>query len=59
LLVPIGSLIAGSTGRWYPIFMLAIAFDWIGALLAIFVLKPLRKRWLLAHAPTMPVAAVA
>jgi len=50
LLVPIGSLIAGSTGNWYPIFMLAIAFDWIGALLALFVLKPLRKRWLMAHA---------
>ena len=59
LLVPVGSLIAGSTGNWYPIFILAIAFDWIGALLALFVLKPLRKRWLMAHAPTMPVAAVA
>ena len=58
LLVPVGSLIAGSTGNWYPIFMLAIAFDWVGALLAVFVLKPLRKRWLLAH-PTgaVPVAA--
>src|SRR2546428_1319459 len=59
LLVPIGSLIAGSSGNWYPIFILAIVFDWIGALLALFVLKPLRKRWLMAHAPTMPVAAVA
>jgi OFA family oxalate/formate antiporter-like MFS transporter len=59
LLVPVGSLIAGSTANWYPIFMLAIAFDWIGALLALFVLKPLRKRWLMAHAPTMPAAAVA
>jgi OFA family oxalate/formate antiporter-like MFS transporter len=46
LLVPVGSLIAGSTGNWYPIFMLAIAFDWIGALLALIALKPLRKRWL-------------
>jgi OFA family oxalate/formate antiporter-like MFS transporter len=59
LLVPVGSLIAGSTGNWYPIFMLAIAFDWIGALLALFALKPLRKRWLMAHATTMPTAAVA
>ena len=46
LLVPVGSMIAGSSGNWYPVFMLAIAFDWIGALLAVFVLKPLRKRWL-------------
>jgi hypothetical protein len=29
-----------------PIFILAIAFDWAGALLALFVLKPLRIRWL-------------
>jgi OFA family oxalate/formate antiporter-like MFS transporter len=56
LLVPVGSLIAGSTGNWYPIFILAIAFDWIGALLALFALKPLRKRWLMAHA-TIPAAA--
>jgi hypothetical protein len=39
--------------------MLAIALDWIGALLALFVLKPLRKRWLMARATTVPVAAVA
>ncbi|HEX9453499.1 MAG TPA: oxalate/formate MFS antiporter [Candidatus Binatia bacterium] len=58
LLVPIGSLIAGSTGNWYPIFILAIAFDWIGALLALFVLKPLRKRWLASHVtPGMAVSA--
>jgi OFA family oxalate/formate antiporter-like MFS transporter len=54
LLVPVGSLIAGSTGNWYPIFMLAIAFDWIGALLAVFVLKPLRKKWLLPTQPLTP-----
>jgi MFS transporter, OFA family, oxalate/formate antiporter len=59
LLVPIGSLIAGSTGNWYPIFMLAIAFDWIGALLALFVLKPLRKRWLETHShDAIPAGAV-
>jgi len=46
LLVPVGSLIAGSTGNWYPIFILAIAFDWLGALLALFALKPLRTHWL-------------
>jgi len=58
LLVPVGSLIAGSSGNWYPIFMLAIAFDWIGALLAILVLKPLRKRWLVGHAANaIPVPA--
>jgi MFS transporter, OFA family, oxalate/formate antiporter len=48
LLVPIGSMIAAS-GNWYPVFLLAIAFDWVGALLALFVLKPLRKRWLVSQ----------
>ncbi len=55
LLVPVGSLIAGSTGNWYPIFMLAIAFDWTAALLALFVLKPVRKRWLVARASVIPM----
>jgi OFA family oxalate/formate antiporter-like MFS transporter len=56
LLVPIGSLIAGSTGNWYPIFILAIAFDWIGALLALFALKPLRAHWLSRQASLAQVA---
>src|SRR5262245_46318385 len=44
LLVPVGSLIASRTGNWLPVFMLAIAFDWIAALLAPLALKPLRVR---------------
>src|SRR5437016_783717 len=56
LLVPVGSLIAGRTGNWYPIFILAIAFDWIGALLALFVLKPLRTHWLSRQAAIAQVA---
>lgn len=57
LLVPVGSLIAGSSGNWFPIFMLAIAFDWTSALLALFVLKPLRKRWLATQAVARRPAA--
>lgn len=49
LLVPIGSLIASRTGSWLPVFILGIAFDWIAALLAFRVLKPLRIRWLSAQ----------
>jgi len=37
-----------------PIFMLAIAFDYIAALLALFVLKPLRIRWL-SRATRVPI----
>jgi OFA family oxalate/formate antiporter-like MFS transporter len=44
LLVPIGSLIQAKTGSWVPVFVLAIAFDFTAALLALFVLKPLRAR---------------
>lgn len=46
LLVPVGSWLHERTGSWVPIFALAIAFDWITACLALFVLKPLRARWM-------------
>jgi len=46
LLVPIGSLIALVPATGFPIFMISIVFDCIGALVALFVLKPLRRRWL-------------
>lgn len=44
LLVPLGSFLQGTTGGWSAVFLLAIAFDWIAAILALFVLKPLRQR---------------
>jgi len=50
LLVPLGNVLQAATGSWMPIFILAIVFDWIGALLALFVLKPLRIRWVSGHA---------
>jgi OFA family oxalate/formate antiporter-like MFS transporter len=61
LLVPLGNVLKATTGSWMPIFIAAIVFDWIGALLAIFVLKPLRIRWVSAQAseaaafPTGPI----
>ncbi len=51
LLVPVGSLVQAATGSWLPIFLLAVAFDWAGALLALFALKPLRARQ--AHRPAL------
>jgi len=57
LLVPIASLIAGTTGNWLPVFMLAVAFDWTAALLAFWVLKPVCKRWLLTHGASVLQAA--
>jgi MFS transporter, OFA family, oxalate/formate antiporter len=52
LLVPLGSYIQATTGSWLPIFRLAIAFDFVAAVLALFVLKPLRKRWIAAGGTT-------
>jgi MFS transporter, OFA family, oxalate/formate antiporter len=46
LLVPLGSYLYNITQSWWPIFGLAIAFDWTGALLALLILKPLHRRWL-------------
>ena len=32
------------TGGWLEVFVVMIAFDWFAALLALFVLRPLRQR---------------
>jgi OFA family oxalate/formate antiporter-like MFS transporter len=45
LLVPFTSIITASTGSWHTVFMLASAMAALSALMAVFVLKPLR----LAH----------
>jgi MFS transporter, OFA family, oxalate/formate antiporter len=57
LLVPLGNVLQAATGSWMPIFILAIVFDWIGALLAFFVLKPLRIRWVSGHARAVEALA--
>jgi MFS transporter, OFA family, oxalate/formate antiporter len=57
LLVPLGNVLQAATGSWMPIFILAIVFDWIGALLAFFVLRPLRIRWVSGHARAVEALA--
>src|SRR6185436_9526121 len=37
-------LVSTQTGSWVPIFTMMIAADWIAALLALLVLRPLRTR---------------
>jgi OFA family oxalate/formate antiporter-like MFS transporter len=44
LLVPLASALHAATGSWLPIFAVAVAFDWITALLAVFVLRRMRLR---------------
>jgi len=46
LVVPLGSYLKLQTGSWLPIFVVASLFDFAAALIALFVLKPLRVKWL-------------
>jgi MFS transporter, OFA family, oxalate/formate antiporter len=45
LLIPLGDVLNGWTGSWTTIFQVAVVFSWITALLALFVLRPLRRRF--------------
>jgi OFA family oxalate/formate antiporter-like MFS transporter len=57
LLVPVGSWLKAATGTWMPIFFVAIIFDATAAVLALFVLKPLRVRALSAGTAAGTAAA--
>jgi OFA family oxalate/formate antiporter-like MFS transporter len=61
LLVPISSVIADTTGNWDMVFVLASAVNALAAVLALFVLKPMRARIMEANAaqPAMPSAHAA
>jgi oxalate/formate antiporter len=43
---PVAALLHESTGSWIPVFAVIITMDFATALLAIAVLKPMRRRWL-------------
>ena len=48
LLVPLASLIAASYG-WQAVFVIAVALNATAALMAIFVIKPMRRAFILGH----------
>ncbi|MFX1674321.1 oxalate/formate MFS antiporter [Paraburkholderia sp. A2WS-5] len=50
LLVPFSSVITAATGSWHAVFMLASGMAALSALLAVFVLKPLRNAHRQKHA---------
>ena len=54
---PLAALLHQATGSWMPVFELVIAANFATALLAAFVLKPMRRRWVSASA--RPAAAPA
>jgi OFA family oxalate/formate antiporter-like MFS transporter len=45
LLVPVANVMMASAGSWYPVVVTAAAFNVIAALLALFVLKPMRAAY--------------
>jgi OFA family oxalate/formate antiporter-like MFS transporter len=49
LLVAMLNRVHEDTGSWKPVFVAMIASDWLAALLALFVLKPLRARQALGN----------
>jgi MFS transporter, OFA family, oxalate/formate antiporter len=59
LLVPFSSLLTQATGSWHTVFLVASVMNGIAALLAMFVLKPLRKAQIEGANLSAPVAATA
>ena len=56
LLVPLSSVLAASSGGWHNVFLVAAALNIVAALLAWFVLRPMRRTliestWMAAGAP--------
>jgi OFA family oxalate/formate antiporter-like MFS transporter len=49
LVVPLANLLPAGPGSWKIVFMFAAALDLTAALLALFVLKPLRKSFMKAR----------
>jgi oxalate/formate antiporter len=43
---PVAALIHDAAGHWEPVFSIAIVLDLVTAVLAYFVLKPMRRSWL-------------
>ncbi|TDN16231.1 hypothetical protein CEE80_11460, partial [Lactobacillus crispatus] len=48
LLVPIASVVAATYG-WQSVFIIAVALNALAALLAVFVIKPMRASFILGH----------
>ena len=64
LLVPISSVIADATGSWDMVFVLASAVNALAAVMALFVLKPMRARLMEANSaetamPSRPAVTLA
>ncbi len=52
---PVAAMIFEATGSWMPVFWLVIGMDILTGLLALFVLKPLRRTWM-ARTTASPIS---
>ena len=52
---PVAAMIYEATGSWMPVFALVIGMDILTGLLALFVLKPLRRTWM-AKMTALPIS---
>jgi MFS transporter, OFA family, oxalate/formate antiporter len=59
LLVPLSSMLTAATGNWHAVFLVASVMNAIAALMAYFVLKPLRKAQIETVNRSAPVQASA
>jgi OFA family oxalate/formate antiporter-like MFS transporter len=59
LLVPFSSLLTQATGSWHSVFLTASVMNGIAALLALLVLKPLRKAQIETVNQSAPIQAAA
>ena len=57
LLVPLSNILMQSTGSWYAVFVTAAALNIIAALLALFVLKPMRAAYISRRPAAAPPPA--
>ena len=55
LFVPLSSVLAAASGNWQAVFVTAAAMSLAAALLAWFVLRPMRRRYLAAQGDVAPV----
>ena len=61
LLVPLSSVLAAATGGWHSVFIVAAVMNIIAALLAWFVLRPMRHKLIMSTAdmPEPPITSMA
>lgn len=51
LLVPLANVLTNATGSWHAVFYVAAILNIVAAVMALFVLKPMRIRTMAQHAP--------